>query len=591
MTPATGQSLFVLSPRYPREVTEALGGFGWNIQIERRADEVAQAFAATEARIAVVDARGALVAGLSAARELAPDVEARHGALVVLLSRNDTDAEGAVHACGATQVLTSPFTAAQLVIAVRMAWRHVSRIDTAVSGQIPESALARRDVLTGLATPMHARGWVDLLLGAPQIGDPAVIIVAVAIGRFGHLNAAYGHAVADALLQAVAIRLRGVAAAVSAAAAGADPRMVARLAGAEFAVILAGPVTLGDATMLAQNVIDALEPAFAVEGHLIHLSCRIGIAAADAAMRLRDDATDRLFRHASAALVMARARGPGSVEVFQPVDGEDPMTRMADLESDLRRTLEADALEILFQPQVGISSGRIVGVEALVRWQHPVFGELPAQTLFEVAESAEVAIQLGDRIRARALDIAGAPAPDLTGLTLSINLTAAELRAPNLVDKVLDDLERTGFPRYLLTLEVTESDVIENLETAAATLAELRAHGIRIALDDFGTGYSSLAYLRELPLDSLKIDRKLINDLVGSERDSIVVKGVVEMARALDIRTIAEGVENPAQLAAVRDTGCDCYQGFLCSAPLRAHELSDFVVRWNATADIEGRSQ
>jgi EAL domain-containing protein (putative c-di-GMP-specific phosphodiesterase class I) len=217
-----------------------------------------------------------------------------------------------------------------------------------------------------------------------------------------------------------------------------------------------------------------------------------------------------------------------------------------------------------------------------------VFGELPAHTLFEVAESAEVAVQLGDQIRARALDIAVAPAPDLAGISLSINLTAAELGAPQLVEKVLDDLDRTGFPRHLLTLEVTESDLIENLDTAAATLAELRAHGIRIALDDFGTGYSSLAYLRQLPLDCLKIDRALVTDLVGSMRDGVVVKGVVEMARALGIRTIAEGVENTAQLAAVRDTGCEIYQGFLCSAPLRASELSAFVARWNAAGDPKG---
>ena len=596
MLKANNPAILIFSPRYARDLEVVTVEAGLHASVVRTLDQALASFASPESRSIIVDARGAFVAGLGAARELALQVEARRGALLVLLSKNDAEAEATVARAGATHVLTSPFSNTQLVTAIGFSQRHVERLDNVASGRSVDSDAARRDALTGLASAAHVRGWLELILGAPSDYDPRAILLVIAIGRFGQLNAAYGRNVADAVLKEVAVRLQAVVSASAAAAEAVEPRMVARLAGAEFALVLPGPVRLSDATLVAAQVNAAFEGDFVIGDHCIHLGCRIGIAVADsltatpdsAAVDDRDaasaEATEVLFRQASAALLQARAREPGSIEVFQSALGGERILRMAGLEADLRTALVTNQLEIVFQPQVEISSGRIVGAEALVRWQHPVLGQLSAETLLEVAESAEVAVLLGDRIRELALSVAVESHPDLHDLRMSINATAADLAAEGFVEAMVGALEQYGFPPDQLMIEVTEGDLIANLDVAAATLQRLRAQGIRIALDDFGTGYSSLAYLRALPLDFVKIDKRLVADFGGDSRDRIVVQSIIEMAHGLGMCVMAEGVENATQLEMAAAAGCDWYQGFHCAPAMSAEALAVFVKSWNADA-------
>lgn len=596
MLKANNPAILILSPRYARELEGATIESGIDAAVVRSLEQALAGLASPEVRCLVVDARGAFVAGLGAARELALQIEARRGALIVLLSKNDAEAEPMVARAGATHVLTSPFSSAQLVSAIGFGLRHVERLDNVASGRSVASDASRRDPLTGLASAAHVHGWLELILAAPSAYDPRAILLLIAIGRFGQLNAAYGRNIADAVLKEVAERLQAVVAASAAAAETVEPRMVARLAGAEFAIVLPGPVRLSDATHLAQQVNAAFEPAFAIGEHRIHLGCRIGIAVAETPAQPEaagdSAATEALFRHASAALLQARAREAGSIEVFQPAPGGERIPRMAGLEADLRAALATDQLEIVFQPQVEISSGRIVGAEALVRWHHPQLGELSAETLLEVADGAELAVLLGDRIRALALAVAVEPRPELAGLRMSINATAADLAADGFVDAVFAALDHHGFGADQLMIEITEGDLIANLEQAAASLDRLRARGIRIALDDFGTGYSSLAYLRALPLDFVKIDKRLVADFSGDSRDRIVVQSIIEMAHGLGMCVMAEGVENATQLAMAADAQCDWYQGFHCAPPMSADALAVFVKQWNsaATPELPARS-
>ena len=591
MLKANNPAILIFSPRYARDLEVVTVEAGLHASVVRTLDQALASFASPESRSIIVDARGAFVAGLGAARELALQVEARRGALLVLLSKNDAEAEATVARAGATHVLTSPFSNTQLVTAIGFSQRHVERLDNVASGRSVDSDAARRDALTGLASAAHVRGWLELILGAPSDYDPRAILLVIAIGRFGQLNAAYGRNVADAVLKEVAVRLQAVVSASAAAAEAVEPRMVARLAGAEFALVLPGPVRLSDATLVAAQVNAAFEGDFVIGDHCIHLGCRIGIAVADsltatpdsAAVDDRDaasaEATEVLFRQASAALLQARAREPGSIEVFQSALGGERILRMAGLEADLRTALVTNQLEIVFQPQVEISSGRIVGAEALVRWQHPVLGQLSAETLLEVAESAEVAVLLGDRIRELALSVAVESHPDLHDLRMSINATAADLAAEGFVEAMVGALEQYGFPPDQLMIEVTEGDLIANL----------RAQGIRIALDDFGTGYSSLAYLRALPLDFVKIDKRLVADFGGDSRDRIVVQSIIEMAHGLGMCVMAEGVENATQLEMAAAAGCDWYQGFHCAPAMSADALAVFVKSWNAVAPAAPR--
>jgi diguanylate cyclase (GGDEF)-like protein len=681
--------IFIVSVRYRQEVTAAIEATGRAVTAARRPDEAYRRYAQSAAAVAVIDARGALGHGLKLARQLAPAVEARRGALLVLLSRGDGDALGDVFDVGATHFLISPFSNAELAQALRFADRYVRRLQATgastavanaqaaltdtprwhwttgqpsasvspalaqllgqpVAGPVDVATILRRlatpdrlklrrglrrllvsgsggdvehmltvdgcphrivhhvrvlhgpegelagltatvedvdaamlerrlaahfDQLTGLANQSYARAWIDQLLAGRTTYDPACILVQVAISRFDQINASYGRSVADALLQAVGRRLRRLAGAEE---SHGERMLIARLAGAEFLVAFAGPVMLKDAVFFSQRLGEAFERPFVVGGRAIHLACRIGIAVGEPDL----DGAETLFRRASAALDGAKGQEANSFLVFLPGEGDDARRRMADLQTDLRRALETDELDIVYQPQVDVESQQICGVEALVRWRHPVLGLLPAETLLDVAASAELTGRLSEHIMRKALGAAAAWPPSLSDLRLSVNVTADDIKAGDFDATVMEVLRETGFPVERLTLEVTEGGLMENLDRGALMLAALREMGVRIAIDDFGTGYSSLAYLKSLPLDYLKIDKQLVTDVVGSPRGRIVVRGIVDMARSLEMGVVAEGVETTEQLDLLVREGCSQYQGYLCAQPMTAAELAPFVAAW-----------
>jgi len=418
-----------------------------------------------------------------------------------------------------------------------------------------------RDPLTGLRDGRSARAWLANRL---ESGEAPVVLL-VSVSRYDAINAAFGRATGDQVLQAVARRIERQA------GADARPKLVARMAGAEFAVLLAPPASLGDGRFLAGALVEAIGRPFASGDHVIAIASRAGVAAAEPG----DDAA-RLLRRASAALAEAGGEGAPPVHVLE--EGAESATARGDrLEVDLRRALDQDEIEIRFQPQVSVTSRAIVGVEALARWQHPQYGELGAATLFGVAEGSDYLVQLSDHVQRKAIAAAAAWPAGLADLRLSVNITAADIVRPGFAAQFLALVEGSGFAAERLTVEVTESGLIEDLSAAAGLLAELRGGGLRVAIDDFGTGYSSLAYLKALPLDYLKIDKRLCQDIAGSMRDRIVVRSVIDMARSLGLDVIAEGVETEEQLSLLAEEGCTLYQGFLCAPPLTSAELAALV--------------
>ena len=422
-----------------------------------------------------------------------------------------------------------------------------------------------RDPMTGVRDARAARGWIDQQLrdGAEQ--QPALVVLLLAASRFDAINAAFGRATGDAVLQAAARRIERVV--------DSDARrcMVARLAGAEFAVALAAPTSVGEGRFIAAQLVEAIGRPFMSGDHVITLGSRAGVVASEAG-----DTAATLLRRASAALVEAKAAEAGPIRVLEAGSGGDEA--LGDqLEIDLRRALDKDEIEILFQPQVGVTSGRIVGAEALARWRHPIFGELGAVTLFNVAERSDYLVQLSDHVQRKAVQAAAAWPEALSQLRLAVNITSADILRPGFAAQFLDLVDDSGFDRGRLTVEVTESGLIDDLNAAANLLALLRAGGLRVAIDDFGTGYSSLAYLKALPLDYLKIDKRLCEDITGSHRDRIVVRSVIDMAKSLGLSVIAEGVESEEQLGLLAEEGCNIYQGFLCSPPVGSAELAEMA--------------
>jgi predicted signal transduction protein with EAL and GGDEF domain len=377
------------------------------------------------------------------------------------------------------------------------------------------------------------------------------------------VNAAFGRPVGDAIIRSVARRIERMA------GSGARRRMVARLAGAEFAIGLPPPASMEEAEMLAVELVAAVARPFVAGEHVVNLTARVGIAAAEGA-----DAGE-VLRHASMALADARDGEPTRVRVF----GEGQASRRAEdrrLELDLRLALDEDRIEILWQPQVSVSTGKLIGVEGLARWNHPVLGELGAESLFAAAERSDYLVELSRHVQAKAIAAAAAWQGALAELRVAINVTATDIAEPGFAERMLEMAARSGLTDRL-TIEITESGLMEDLASAADLLAQLRSGGLRVAIDDFGTGYSSLAYLKALPLDIIKIDRRLAQDIAGSARDRIVVRGVIDMARSLGLAVVAEGVETEEQLSLLAAEGCTTYQGFLCSPPVDVRTLEALV--------------
>ncbi|WP_375195538.1 putative bifunctional diguanylate cyclase/phosphodiesterase [Sphingobium sp.] len=415
---------------------------------------------------------------------------------------------------------------------------------------------AGRDELTGLRSRHAALDWLDQRRGLPTT------LLLLSISQFDRMNAAYGQVVGDALLGRIARRIERM---TFDAAAGS---MVARIAGTEFLIGLTGDAAAADrATFLARQLIGAIGRPFSAGDHLIRLTARCGIAQS----RPDDDAT-RLIRRAGTALADARAGGGEGIRIFS----SEKRSRQVDadqLETDLRLALHRGEIGIVFQPQYPVEGEQMIGVEALARWNHPQYGPLGAGMLFATAERSDYMLPLSAHIQAEALRQAAAWPRALSHLRLSINVTAEDIAQPGFMPQFLNLVDMSGFPRSRLTVEITESGLIEDVDTATALLTALRAEGLAVAVDDFGTGYSSLAYLKSLPLDYLKIDSGLAQDIAGTARDRIIVRSVIHMAKSLGLSVIAEGVETEQQLDLLTREGCDYYQGFLRSAGVSSAEL------------------
>jgi len=423
-----------------------------------------------------------------------------------------------------------------------------------------------RDALTGVRDGRAAREWLSRRLEADGQGDePAAVVLLLALTRFDAINLAFGRASGDAVLQAAARRIERQV------DADGDQRAVARLAGAEFAVLLSAPEGAAEARNLAGHLIEAMSRPFVSGDQVITIGGRVGIAVS----RPGDNAAS-LLRRASAALAEAKEQEGAPVTLID-AETEQASARGDRLEVDLRRALDADEIDVVFQPQVTIATGQICGVEALARWRHPAYGALGAGTLFSVAEASDYLVQLSDHIHRKTVAAASAWPASLSHLRVAINVTAQDIARPGFADHFLKLVRESGLGPDRVTVEVTESGLIEDLPAAARLLGQLRRGGFRIAIDDFGTGYSSLAYLKTLPLDYLKLDRRLCEDITGSQRDRVVVSSVIDMAHSLGIAVVAEGVETREQLALLAQEGCALYQGFLCAPPLAAEALIDLV--------------
>ena len=429
---------------------------------------------------------------------------------------------------------------------------HTHRLHALVEplARIGDIGAAVREALGSVRDMTGARAWLDRRILAGE--RPGVRMLTVA--GIDAVNRQQGRGAGDTLLRAVERRIERAV-----RDAGVARAALARLGGADFAVLLPHGADAGLDTALAQ----ALARPFVAGSVMVTLSLQQAFGVA----RVGEDGGALLHRVGS-GLPGSTA---GAAQARRPLDDAETLA------TEIHRAIDRGEIAIRFQPQVHLLSGAIVGVEALARWDHPDRGELGAELLFAAAARAGLVEALSGHVQQRALRIAADWSAPLSHLRLSINVTAEDIAHGDFADTLLARADAGGFPRDRLTVEITESGLIADLGEAAGLLATLRAAGCRVAIDDFGTGYSSLAYLKALPLDYLKLDRRMTQDIVGTHRDRVVVRGVIDMARSLDLTIIAEGVETVEQRDALATEGCQLYQGFLCAGPLTVPALEKLL--------------
>ncbi len=428
-----------------------------------------------------------------------------------------------------------------------------------IAAQQRIETLERGDALTGLPNRRRFTEEVATALQGLQ-GLQALrrdarsfALLVIDLDRFRQVNDSLGHEIGDRVLQDCAQRI---------AACLREDDLLARVGGDQFALLLAAAdVPAAEAT--ARRVLNAVAQPSTVDGAQFVLTCSIGIALAPAHGRTPDD----LMRHAEAAMRMVKLSGRAQLRVHQARVEVDRRSHMR-LDHAMRQALVSGRFRLQYQPQVRLTDGQVVGAEALLRWRDPELGEVPPSRFVPVAEESGFIVAIGDWVLSQAVRQAALWHQRGHALPVAVNVSALQFQQSHFVDRLAGVLAVSGVPPHLLELELTESILVHDAEETLARLQAISRLGVRMSIDDFGTGYSSLAYLRRFPIDKLKIDRSFMRGLPEDERNAGIVRAILQMARALDLKVLAEGVETESQREFLQTAGCDEFQGWLFAPAL-----------------------
>ena len=435
---------------------------------------------------------------------------------------------------------------------------HLNVTET-VEAQQRLTHLAHFDSLTGLPNRLLFRERLKAALAMVQRQGGRLAVMFIDLDRFKVVNDTLGHLAGDALLQQVAARIGGCLRASD---------TVGRLGGDEFAVLVPDPEREYDVTVVARRLVDTLAQPITLEGQELFVSASIGITL------YPDDCDDleKLIRNADTAMYRAKELGRNNFQFFTAAMNARVKEQLQ-LETDLRRAVQRQEFILHFQPKVSCSHGGITGFEALLRWQHPVRGLVSPMEFIPLLEETGLIVPVGTWVLQQACQQAAAW--HLAGhgqLTVAVNLSARQLQSEALVQDVRQALEDSGLPPQALELELTESLLMSHVEDNIALLNRLKAMGVQLSVDDFGTGYSSLAYLKRLPLDTVKVDRAFVQDITADPGDASITRAVITMAHNLRLKVVAEGVETEGQIALLVANHCDEMQGYYFSRPVPAPE-------------------
>jgi diguanylate cyclase (GGDEF)-like protein len=477
---------------------------------------------------------------------------------------------------GADDYITKPFTRAELLGAIASRLKKQATLETLYNSELQQAKaeinyLIHHDSLTHLPNQLSLREQFNQVQSQDISDEKLVTVLCLDLDRFNQINDNLGQAVADVLLKAVAERIKTCV---------GNSGIVARLNTTQFAIILAFAQQDACSTQykrevgnLAQTLLNSLSQTFELAKQELFITASIGIA-----LYPRDGTEiEQLLNHANTALTQAKQHGGNQYQFYSTAFNIGSSDRLA-LQSSLRHALERQELLLYYQPQVNLKTGQIVGAEALVRWQHPERGLISPDKFIPIAEETGLIVPIGEWVlktacqQTKVWQNAG-----FSHLRIAVNLSSRQFSQIDLRHQLVAILMETGLDPKYIELELTESMLVHNTEVAIRRLNALKSLGVKIAIDDFGTGYSSLSYLQQFPFDILKIDRCFIQNITDNPNNAAITKAIIEMAKTLNLKLMAEGVETEAELSFVCQNHCDGMQGYLFSRPLPSHDFEQLL--------------
>jgi len=421
--------------------------------------------------------------------------------------------------------------------------------------------LAYCDVLTGLPNRTLLEDRLTKALAGGRRRKDKVALLFLDLDRFKVINDSLGHSFGDQLLRKVAERLKKHA---------REQDTVARIGGDEFVIVVTGLKDMTDAAVAAKRVMDAIVEDFVLEGRSLSVNCSMGVSI----FPEHGLNGETLIKNADAAMYSAKERGRNRFTFFSEEMNNEVAQRLT-LEDGLRAALTRNEFFLMYQPQMNIATGAVVGFEALVRWQHPELGLVPPDKFIRIAEHSGLIAPIGAWVLRTACAQARKWLDEgICALPVAVNVSAVQFRQPGFQELIGSVLSESGLPCQYLELELTESLLLSHADMTASVLLELKRMGVKLSIDDFGTGYSSLSYLKQFPFDKLKVDRSFIRDVAVNPDDAAITTAIIRMAKSLGLKVIAEGVENEAQMSFLRALRCDEIQGYYFSKPLTADQVS-----------------